>query len=463
MRLLKKILIFDIIVFIFLIEVPGQSVSGTFSSIIGKNVKLVGFSGFDKYLIDSTKIDENGHFSLNFSEKDCGMGLLSTENNSMMIILAENENLNLQDLNFESKDNIKILKGEQNQWFTQYASEHLDREQTLTVWGYLEKIYDGNPHFSKYEISKQAIAAEMKRIKAEDSVFLAELPETYVKWYLPIRRLVSETPAIAQYRTDEIPAAVETFRNIDYRDSRLQKSGLLADVIENHFWLIENSGITLDSVYAEMKISIDKMIDNLLSDEKILNEVTEYLFDFLEKRSLFQASEYLALKLLNEQSCTLDDDFASQLEGYRTMKKGSTAPDIDFDADIVAPNYGKTPPKRLSALKDNYIVVIFGASWCPKCPSELLKISQLYNKWRNLGAEVVFVSLDEDEKTFRSFTKIFPFVSVCDYEKWDSPTVKGYFVFATPTIFLLDNKREILLRPNSVSQLDAWFDWNLSR
>lgn len=463
MRLLKKILIFNIVVFIFLIEVPAQSVSGTFSSIIGKNIKLVGFSGFDKYLIDSTEIDEKGHFSLNFSKKDCGMGLLVSEENSMLVVLAENEDLKLQGLNFESIDSIKMLKGKQNQWFARYASEHPDREQTLTVWAYLEKIYDENPHFSGCEAPKQAIAAEMKRIAAEDSIFLAKLPETYVKWYLPFRRLVSETPAIAQYRTDEIPSAVKTFRNIDYCDSRLQKSGLLADLIENHFWLIENSGVTLDSVYAEMKISIDEMIDNLSSDEKILNEVTEYLFDFLEKRSLFQASEYLALKLLNEQGCTLDDDFSSQLESYRAMKKGNTAPDFDFDADIAAPNYGTTPPKRLSALKDKYIVVIFGASWCPKCPSELLKISQLYNKWRSLGAEVVFVSLDEDEKTFKSFTKIFPFVSVCDYKKWDSPIVEKYFVFATPTIYLLDDKREILLRPNSASQLDAWFDWNLSR
>lgn len=96
MRLLKKILIFNIVVFIFLIEVPAQSVSGTFSSIIGKNIKLVGFSGFDKYLIDSTEIDEKGHFSLNFSKKDCGMGLLVSEENSMLVVLAENEDLNFK-------------------------------------------------------------------------------------------------------------------------------------------------------------------------------------------------------------------------------------------------------------------------------------------------------------------------------------------------------------------------------
>jgi len=59
------------------------------------------------------------------------------------------------------------------------------------------------------------------------------------------------------------------------------------------------------------------------------------------------------------------------------------------------------------------------------------------------------------------FISSFPFISSCDFKKWDSPIVESYYVFGTPTMFLLDNKREILLRPNSVLQMDAWVDWFL--
>jgi hypothetical protein len=52
-----------------------------------------------------------------------------------------------------------------------------------------------------------------------------------------------------------------------------------------------------------MNKSIDILVANLLPDEQKLNAITKYLFKFLEKRSLFKASEYLALKLLNEQGC----------------------------------------------------------------------------------------------------------------------------------------------------------------
>jgi hypothetical protein len=155
---------------------------------------------------------------------------------------------------------------------------------------------------------------------------------------------------------------------MDYTDPRLYKSGILRDAIENHFWLIENSGRSLDSVFIEMNISIDHMISNLVSDGQKFNEITGYLFKLLERRSLFTSSEYLALKVLNQVSCTIDNNLAAQPESYRAMKKGNIAPDIEFKGDEIAPGYeaGHTP-RKLSDVRSKYTVVVFGASWCPMC------------------------------------------------------------------------------------------------
>jgi len=75
--------------------------------------------------------------------------------------------------------------------------------------------------------------------------------------------------------------------------------------------------------------------------------------------------------------------------------------------------------------------------------------------------EVVFVSLDENKETYNDFAKDFPFISTCDFKKWEGQIVKDYYVFGTPTLFLLDEQRKILLRPTSVKQMDAWVDWYL--
>ena len=461
---MKKFKAIIVLLFICAFAYTQNSITGTFTGLANQQIKLVGFNGFDTYLIDSIQANEKGQFQLAFGTADFGMAyLLSEEDKSFVVILAENENLQLAGANFALPEIIAIDNGEQNQFFEQYAFEHPRREQTLSGWDYLTKIYRKDSLFAVHEIPKQAIETEKIRIKAEDSLFLAGLTEgSYVRYYLPLRKLVSSVSTIAQYRTEEIPATINAFREIEYNDKRLYKSGLLKETIESHFWLIENGGRSLDSVYLEMNKSIDILVENLLSDEQKLNEITKNLFKVLEKRSLFRASEYLALKLLNEQGCTINNNFAAQLENYRAMKKGNTAPDFDFLKNIIAPGYEPTKiPKKLSDLKSHYTVVVFGSSWCPQCPQELSMISGLYKKWKAQSIEVVFVSLDEDEKIFKSFAEVFPFISICDYQKWEGSIVKNYHVFATPTIYLLGNKREIILRPNSVSQMDSWVDWFL--
>lgn len=459
-KLYSIVLLLNLCVFAY----SQNTIQGTFSDFANQELKLVGYTGFDTYIIDTVHADKKGEFTVSFSKENHGMGyLLSEDEKSFVVILAENENLQLKGETFALPETIVIVNGIQNQLFEQYASEHPRREQTLSAWDYLTNIYRKDSLFTVQELPKKAIEKEKQRIKAEDRLFLESLPEgSYVSWYLPIRKLVSSVSTLAQHRTEEIPAALDAFRTIDYTDARLYKSGLLKETLDSHFWLIENGGPSLDHVYKEMNTSIDRLIENLLADEQKLNEISAYLFKLLEKRSLVKASEYLAVRLLNEKTCTLDDDFAAQLESYRAMKIGNTAPQIVFEGTILAPGYDPGDvPKRLSAIKSDYLVVVFGASWCPSCPSELAQIAGLYNTWSSQNVEVVFVSLDEEKETFEKFASPFPFISICDYQKWESPGVKDYHVFATPTMYLLDNQREIVLRPTSVSQIDAWVDWYL--
>lgn len=438
----------------------GQSIEGNFSKLIYKKIKLEGFNGLKSYLISETSTDGNGNFKLTYSKSDYGVGYLITEENKPLLVILSGEDIEVKGESLGLNETIKIKKGQENQWFEQYAKEYPKREQALSAWNYLEKIYTSDSLFSLQQKPINAILEEKQRIKSEDETFLSSMPsDSYVRWFLPTRKLVSSVSTIAQYRPEEIPETIEAFRNLDYNDPRLYKSGLFKDAIESHFWLLENSGNPLEQVFEEMKISIDTMMEKLVTNEKIFNEVTDYLFDLLERHSLFQASEYLALKVLNEGSCTINSDLANQLETYRAMKKGNIAPDIVFTkSNFISSTKIVT---KLSDVKSKYTVVVFGASWCPKCKEELPDIAKLYSKWKSKGVEVIFVALEEDRNDFINFAKGFPFTSYSDNKKWNSKIVKDYYVFSTPTMFLLDNKREIVLRPNSVKQMDAWVDWYL--
>lgn len=62
--------------------------------------------------------------------------------------------------------------------------------------------------------------------------------------------------------------------------------------------------------------------------------------------------------------------------------------------------------------------MFFGASWCPQ---ELSQIAGVYKKWQKNGVEVVFVSLDEDQKIFKSFSAVFPFIQCMRLQKVGKP------------------------------------------
>ncbi len=435
-----------------------QTILGKLSLLANQEIRLEGFNGLQTYLISKTSIDANGNFKLAYANTDLGMGYLKSIDDKPLLVILNGEEIEINGESLSNTQTIKITKGQENQWFEQYAQQHPRREQALSAWDYLEKMYATDALFKVQTKPGKAILQEKKRIQKEDQLFLQALPkESYVSWFLPVRKLVSSVATVAQYRTKEIPATIQAFRTLDYTDNRLYKSGLFKDAIEAHFWLLENCGKPLDSVFIEMQFSIDAMLVTLKKDEQKRNEVSNNLFNLLEKHSLFKASEYLSLKVLNEVSCTINSDLARQLETYRAMKLGNTAPDIVFPSNSVNPANNLTINK-LSDFSSNYTLIVFGASWCPKCKEEIPAIAKLYSTWKAKGVEVLLVSLDEDQKAFYEFTSNFPFISITDLKKWDGPIAKDYYVFGTPTMYLLDKNLKIILRPNSVKQMEAWVD-----
>lgn len=460
---MNRRIIILIVCIIYCTIVSAQTISGNLSLLANQSIRLEGFNGLKTYSISSAKIDDKGHFMLKYSGADHGVGYLLSADNKAFFVILSGEDIEIKGEALSQPESVKVIRGAENLWFEQYARENPRREQALSAWIYLEKIYAFDSLFTSQATPSKAIQEEKQRIKDEDAAFLQSLPDnSYVRWYLPMRKVISSVATVAQYRTEEIPAVVSAFRALDYTDKRLYKSGLFKDAAESHFWLLENSGRSLDSVFLEMQVSIDSLFIHLIKDEKILNELGDYLFDLLERHSLFRASEYLALKILNEVNCTVDQNLSKQLETYRAMKKGNIAPDIVFDGDTYAAGKNtKDLPATLSQMKNTYTVVVFGASWCPRCTQELPEINALYPKWKANGVEVVLISLDTEKEACQQFVKPFSFLSSCDYKKWESPIVKDYYVFSTPTMYLLNDKREILLRPNSVKQMDAWVDWYL--
>ncbi len=387
------------------------------------------------------------------------MAYLETSDNGHLLIVVNEPGIIINGTSLQEAGSIVFENSIENRLFAQYAVEHNQREAALTGWKYLLSQYKTVPQLKKQKKVYTQIQNEIQRLKDTDEQFLQDIdPSTYVSWFLPLRKLVDDMPLSAQRYTERIPQNIADFRRIDFTDNRLYNSGIMDDMLTGHYLLLENMGQSLDSIYVQMNLSIDYLIQNLDGHAELLNIVTGFLISLLEKRSLFTASEHLAVSMLTKNAFVLEDNLSNKLETYRAMKVGNIASDIDFSGTTIKNGIKVNKVKTLSELNNKVTLVIFGASWCPGCVEDIPKITSYYNKWKAKGLDIVYISLDTDETVFTEYTKEFPWLSYCDMQGWESKAAKNYYVFSTPTMFLVDNERKILIRPVSVQHVNGWVE-----
>jgi peroxiredoxin len=458
----KKILFISYFLSLVISKTTAQNtIAGNFSSIKGETIRLMGYHGVDAFTIDSTVVTSQGDFKLHYSDANQGMGYLLTKENTPYVVVLEKGKVKLTGQSPADATTIVINNGEQNKLFVQYALAHGKREQALSAWLYLKNLYRSDTLFRNQPISKVKIESEINYLKKSDSLFLEKLPRnSFMFWYLPVRKLINDVQSVASTRPQEIPVYTQAFRNIDYTYPLLFSSGLLSNLVESQFWLIENSGLEPTEVFKEINTSVDFILARVNKNEKLYNEFTNYLFQYFEKHSLFVSSEYIALKALNQKEHNLNTSLKNRLETYRKIKIGSIAPEIEFKGDVYVNKELVNNIKRLSDIKSKYKLVIIGGSWCERCRSEVIQVIPHHENWKKQGIEVVIVSLDTDKKAFEEFATEFPFTFACDYKKWDTQAAKDYYVSSSPTIFLLDSNNKIILRPPTVASLDSWLDSN---
>ena len=225
-------------------------------------------------------------------------------------------------------------------------------------------------------------------------------------------------------------APVYTFKIIDYL-SLFKVDTLLKDQQQEHF--IE---------------AVDRIMINVSQDPDLRSFVVEFLMEGFEMLDMEQVQIHLADQYLDE-SCEADivDLVLSRMEGYKTMAPGHQAPDFVI-RDMVGKNH------QLSKLNFPYVLVMFWSSTCEHCYEMLPEIHEWYLHENSLNMEVVAISIDTSAANFKYFTDVLDpeWITSHDPLGWNGKVPGDYFIYATPSLFLLDNDRTILARPSSFRQ-----------
>ena len=342
-------------------------VTGQLKAHAGQKITLTGFNYYKTLELANSIIDSLGNFALSYPKDYRGMGILKTQENSNLVFALTESNINIRGNHLKETNSISFTNSLENTNFKTYAKRQAFYKNALSAWNYLDKLYQKEQLFAEHKKIKKAIKQEKAYIHKKNVDFLANLEDdSYIKWFIPYRKLIQEMPSIVRKETERIPEAIEKFRKTDFNNANFKTSGLFKEFIEGHYMLLENMGQSLDSINVQMNISTDLLINSYKQNDSLLNTVSENLFKYFEKRSLFPAAAHLSNKLLTDNTCALNNSLANTMQRYVTLRVGNIAPDI------------KLGNKNLSDIKKP-VLLVFGASHCPHCKDEAIELLTYYD------------------------------------------------------------------------------------
>ena len=101
---------------------------------------------------------------------------------------------------------------------------------------------------------------------------------------------------------------------------------------------------------------------------------------------------------------------------------------------------------------------MFWASHCQHCMAELPGFANWYNQNSNSNFEIVGISLDGNKKNWENAVNNnnFDWVNICEFKVYKSPICVDYKIKKTPTMFILNDKMEIVAKPRSTNQVRSF-------
>ena len=443
------------VVFIFLLLTQYASaqetytINGHFPNFPNSRYELKGYEGMQQKTLSTATNKEDGKFTLTYPKDYKGVAQLWMNGAYQVLLFLNKEDITLHWEDLTNRDNLQANSTEYEA-FIGGMKAFQDSEAKLAGLHYLVPLY------AQDSLKQQFFINELDSVANAFPKYVKSLPENlFVRQYLLTKGLIEQMPKTVETYKWRAPNHIIEFMAIDFK--ALKNSGLYNEIISGYTNLVER--FPLEEVYEILNPAIDKVITELKDEPTLQQEIAQNWFTLLEQKSLFKAAEHLALRMLNQENCMLNDKSKDKFEQYRALAIGKTAPNI-----VLESKEAKGKKQELKNLKNNYKLVAFGASWCPNCQNDY---PSLVGKYKNLkeanDLEVVYISIDTDKKAFDDYYKDAPFVTVFDGKGWETQAAKDYHVFATPTYILLDQELKILAKIQSPEHLEAWLQANTNK
>lgn len=423
-----------------------QELKGTFAvgNQEGKWMYLYRTEGNNGFLVDSTQVKTGNYFTFGKKEWPRGFYKLSyvTEYNNVFLILNPTEKeVVVEIIKTRLNQGTNIVNSKENKLWNNF-----EREQ--------KKLQNKKKNLLKSEKKFKNDPTRMDLIKKEQ-LALQKKENSLVE---QCTQLAPESFAVKVIQTSYSPYPDQKkyyLEDIDFSDESLIATKVLSARVQEY--IVKFSGHN-ESGYLDA-------IDLVLAKAKVNARVFEYCMYNMMDGFFNSGNETMCNYIIEEyilgDGCgeiEVSDYIKSKGELIKSLQIGSVPPDFTIKDD-----FGKMLQLKKVVEKNDYTLVFFWSSWCHYCENEIPKMIPLYKSYEKKGFEIVGVSLDVKEGTWKKAIKgkNMPWKNVSELAAWRSESVLNYKVTKTPTFYVLDKNMKIVAKPKSADELSVFIRKNL--
>lgn len=241
---------------------------------------------------------------------------------------------------------------------------------------------------------------------------------------------------------------------VDFSDSALVSSQAFEDKLLGFLYAFTQAD---ESQFDSLTINGLKFV---LGEAKANMRVYEYVLGFALNGYTGMGRSVVTDYLLNypqiaEGEITMEEGLRldSITEPYQKVRVGAIAPDYSgFTIEGM--------PYRLYESDSKYVIVVFWSTDCEYCHEFLTQIRRHLDLKADF--ELVTFALAEGQEEVVAAVKKMRLSGYHFYDdlRWESKAFLDYHITSTPTVFLLDNKKNIIAKPYDWSELKRFFKSN---
>ena len=440
------------IIFFILNTTYAQTIKLTVNNLPNGNAYIYSLQGEKTDLIDSVISFKDGNIIYRFQPNKYHSGFyrITFGQNRWIDFIYDSKNIEIKTNANDILDSIKVITSESNRLYYSFIKlNKLFKTKTELLQIVLARYPKGTNY---YETTKN----ELKRVQLAYSDLVNKTsqsaPDSFVAKYIKSSQLPLFDESLSPAKQLEFLKSHD-LDNVDFRDGELIYSDVFTSKTIEYLTYYRNPQLPKELLENEFITAIDTILNKAKVNYRVYKQIVEYMIDGFKKFGFEKDLDYVIKNYVIKDDLCLDEKTEKSIQ---LMLNQSKILHINASAPDIVLKEASGIQIELDKIKADNILVLFYASWCPHCQKMIPELVQYLQHHKKNNIKVLAVSLDTNRNAWINFIKNnqLNWINVSDLKGWDSKAATDYYIYATPTMFLLNQDKKIIGKPRTISELN---------